>query len=112
MRVNGALQTVGIRTRRDRDEIRVDSVGSAPLFFSTEVLATKADYPADASATCPHCKLPLEAGQQAVRCPLCGVWHHEMPDEELDCWTHVPECAICRHTTDLTQGFQWTPEEL
>lgn len=107
--VNGLPMAHGIAALVDRDEIRVPPL--VPAFFSTERAAHVAPYPADGPrGFCPRCKRPLAAGDPAVRCPGCGLWHHAL--DHRPCWTHSDRCAACPHPTALDAGFQWTPEEL
>lgn len=115
--VNGLHSPLGIVMLADRDEIRWPAGGdpsdppAAPLFFSTERLATVAPYPADGRrGSCPRCKQALAAGDAAVKCPGCGLWHHAT--DALPCWTYGEHCAACPHSTSLEAGFQWTPEQL
>jgi hypothetical protein len=93
----------------DRDEILLHGVGRC--YFSTETLA-RIEPLSEESATgcCPRCKQGMTAGEPAVRCPGCGVWHHQ--SDELPCWTYAERCAICGGSTALDAGFSWTPEEL
>ena len=105
--LNGLSLPVGIRILADRDEIRID--GSAPMFFSTERLAQAEAFPsAEGPIYCPRCKLVLEAGSQAVRCPGCEVWHHQ--SEDLGCWAYAGACALCPQPTSLEAGYAWYPE--
>ena len=61
-----------------RDAIRWVGVGT--LYFSTEKLACLEAFPDPSEAIyCGRCKLPLESGQKAVRCPQCSIWHCEDP---------------------------------
>ena len=107
--VNGMPLATGIRVAADRDEIRVPGAGS--FYFSTETLARVEGFPASEQALfCPRCKQEIENDARAVKCPGCGVWHHQT--DELNCWTYSDVCALCAQPTDLTAGFQWTPEEL
>ncbi len=106
--VGGRPVLLGIRVLSDRDEIRVEGVGT--MFFSTEILARVESFPhADREFFCARCKLRLEPGVASVRCPGCGVWHHEAEDRA--CWTYAPGCAMCGHATDLEAGFGWTPDD-
>jgi hypothetical protein len=108
--VNGVPIPHGMAALADRDEIR--RPGSPPCFFSTERLAHVATYPADgARGFCPRCKQPIAAGDPAVKCPGCGLWHHAS-ENRLPCWTYGGQCAACSHPTSLDAGFQWTPAEL
>ena len=107
-RVNGAPLDAGIRVLRDRDELRVDG---HRRFFSTETLATVASFPGgDRAVFCPRCKLQIAPESAAVRCPRCGVWHHQ--SEELPCWTYAERCTLCDQSSRLDAGFGWTPEDL
>jgi hypothetical protein len=115
--VNGFPAPHGIVVLADRDEIRwpapldLASSPADPFFFSTERLATVVTYPdGTRRGSCPRCKQPLSAGDAAVRCPGCGLWHHAT--EALPCWTYGEQCAACPQPTPLDAGFQWTPEEL
>jgi hypothetical protein len=107
--VNGLPAPAGIRVLADRDEIQVD--GGGPLIFSTEALARSEPFPGfDRTIFCPRCKLEIERGAQSVKCPACGIWHHQT--EELPCWTYASSCALCPQPTGLETGYRWTPEEL
>ena len=107
--VNGVAVALGITALADRDEIR--AVGDSVLFFSTETLARVEPLPASvAGGFCPRCKQHIAADEPAVRCPACGLWHHE--SAAMPCWTYGPHCAACSQETTLDAGFRWTPEEL
>ena len=112
VRVNGVPLDLGIHVLRDRDELRV---GSTRAFFSAESLAAIEPFPGSVGPTlCPRCKLEVEAGKAAVRCPKCRVWHHQCPEEpdELGCWLYSEKCAAdCGQPTALDAGFRWTPED-
>jgi hypothetical protein len=105
--VNGYRLSGGLRTLLDKDEIRVPGAGT--VFFSTERLATVEPLPDTArDVCCPRCRQAVSPAASAVRCPSCGVWHHQSP--ELSCWTYAPGCAMCGQLTALDAGYQWTPE--
>jgi len=107
--VNGLPLATGMRVVSDRDEIRIPGVSN--VYFSTEGLAHVEEFPgSDQTLFCPRCKQEIEKGAAAVKCPACGVWHHQT--EDLNCWTYAEVCALCAHATDLGAGFQWTPEDL
>ena len=107
--VNGLPLSLGVRALSDRDEVR--AAGGDSLFFSTETLAHPVPYPGGLpKASCPRCLQELEAGVAAVRCPGCGVWHHEC--NELPCWTHGPRCQLCPQPSALDAGYRWSPEDL
>ena len=112
MAVNGQTMALGMRALRDRDEIRLGR--SCHLIFSTDAVPHVEPFPGIGhEAICPRCWEPIEVGRAAVRCPRCGVWHHEDESIERACWTHDPVCAA-----DQTQGtrldgtLNWTPEGL
>jgi len=107
--VNGFPLATGMRVLSDRDEIRVPEVGS--VYFSTERLARIDEFcSSDQALFCPRCKQEIQKGTLAVKCPGCGVWHHE--SDELNCWSYSEVCALCAQSTDLNSGFRWTPEHL
>lgn len=106
--VGGQPVALGLRALADRDEIRIEGVGT--MFFSTETLAMVEPFPhTDRDYFCARCKLQIRPGDPAVRCPGCGVWHHQ---GERECWTYAPKCAMCDYPTALDAGFRWTPEDL
>jgi len=108
-RVSGKSIATGIRRLVDRDEILLHGLGRC--YFSTETLARIEPLTEEAATgCCPRCKQGMAVGQPAVRCPGCGVWHHQ--SDELPCWTYAERCAICGGSTALDAGFSWTPEEL
>ena len=106
--VNGIPMATGIRVVSDQDRIRVPSADD--VYFSTESLARVEDFPGlDQISFCPRCKQEIEKSARAVKCPSCGVWHHQT--DELNCWTYADVCALCTQLTDLSTGFRWTPED-
>ncbi len=114
--LNGLLLVTGIRVLRNKDEIQAGDGG--PVYFSTERLPAVEVFAASVhSAKCPRCQQEIASGAAAVRCPACGIWHHQ--SEELPCWTgYVNEdrgfktCALCDYIVSLYPDaeFQWTPE--
>jgi hypothetical protein len=107
--VNGLPLATGMRVVSDRDEIRVPGVSN--VYFSTECLARVEVFAGRGQTLfCPRCKQEIEMGSPAVKCPACGVWHHQT--DELKCWTYADVCALCAQSTDLDAGFRWTPEDL
>ena len=106
--VNGSRLDTGIRVLRDRDELRA---AGGRMFFSSESLAVVVPFPDPGKTTfCPRCKLAIAPGSPAVRCPQCGVWHHQ--SEELPCWVYSVSCSLCDHPTALDAGYRWVPGEL
>jgi len=109
-RVNGEPVPLGIRVLRDRDEI-VTAPGMR-CFFSAEVCASIVPFAGGERAVfCPRCLLEIATGSPSVRCPVCGVAHHEDSSQQRPCWTYA-SCAACGHKSDLDAGLQWSPEEL
>ena len=107
--VNGVPVTLGIRVLADRDALTAPPV--PPVFFSTERLACVESFAgAERPLTCPRCKDPVESGSKVVRCPQCGVVHHQT--DELPCWTYAEHCALCPQPTALDGAYRWTPEGL
>ena len=106
--INGVRLGSGIRRLADRDSIRV--AGGSAAYFSIEQLAAVETFAAAESVYCPRCKLEIERGHAVVRCPSCGVFHHERAAEGQTCWTYAPTCALCDQPTDLDNSeFRWTP---
>lgn len=108
--INETPLETGLRILRDRDAIRL---ADAPtMYFSTERLARIEAF-AGTETVCPRCRLEINAGDAAVRCPACGVWHHERVAEGQNCWTYAKTCALCDQPTDLERAeLRWTPERL
>jgi len=111
VRVNGIVAPAGLVVLDDRDELRV--AGSPPLWFSTESIARVEAAPVRSGRAlrCPRCSDLIEAGTPAVRCPNCGVWHHQNPSRPCFTYENAP-CAACRVSSELDGGFRWSPEEL
>jgi hypothetical protein len=110
VRVNSRGVTAGLCVLSDRDEIRTGD--GSRFFFSSETLATVVPFPgAERPAYCGRCRVPIEAGAPAVRCPGpgCGIWFNE--SAELPCWTYTGKCPFCGFPTPLDAGFSWTPED-
>jgi hypothetical protein len=107
VRLNGFAPVAGGRVLQDHDEIRVHGCGT--LFFSAETLAHVEAFPGTGNIIhCGRCRLPIQNAQTAVRCPSCGIWHHEMAERK--CWTYSPACAFCPQATALDAGYSWVPE--
>jgi hypothetical protein len=109
LRINGTALATGIRLLSHRDELRLAGVAGR-AFFSLEGLARAAPFDGVEGSRCPRCQQGIEPGTPAVRCPQCGVWHHE--SEEFACWSYSPNCALCDQHTELDAGFRWTPDEV
>ncbi len=108
VRLNGVPVALGLAALRHRDELCFD--GGAPLYFSTERVASVERYEASDSPRCPRCTLGIEAGDSYVCCPRCGVLYHQ--GRTRKCWTYAEFCALCPHSTDLAAGLRWSPDVL
>ena len=110
VKINGAQMQLGVRVLQDRDAIQVNGTGLA--FFSTESLAEAVPFPGSPEPVpCPRCRMAIETACPAVRCPNCGIWHHQN-DDGLPCWTYAERCSLCDQLTDPDAGYRWTPEDL
>ena len=105
---NGQPVAAGMRVLAHRDSLAL--ADREPVFFSTEEAAQIEPFAGPAKVSCPRCRGGIQPGEQSVRCPACGVFHHETP--ERNCWTYAPTCALCTQPTALDAGRQWTPEIL
>jgi hypothetical protein len=116
VRVNGEPVTLGARLLRHQDEmvLRRGPAGATWRgYFSAERSARVQPFPGDEPAVCPRCKHPILPGKPAVKCPYCGVFHHNEPEGQRNCWTYSAHCATgCGQTTELDGQLHWTPEEL
>jgi hypothetical protein len=108
LRLNGVPVALGLAALRHRDELCFD--GGTPLYFSTERVVSLETYEASDSPRCPRCTLGIEAGDGYVRCPGCGVLHHQCQARE--CWTYTESCALCDQSSDLAAGLRWSPDLL
>jgi hypothetical protein len=107
--INGIPLFLGIRTLRDRDEIRWRPDGF--IFFSSEELAAVVDFPqSDRKIVCPRCKQEIEPGTPAVLCPGCKIYYHQ--SEQLPCYTYAENCGTCTRKTNLGSGYEWIPEQM
>lgn len=115
VRVNGQPIPGGFRVLEHRDEILV---GAVRYFFSAQSVPVVSVFRPEAGArlpTCPVCRGPIREGDQAVRCPGCGRWFHQL-DAAGDrrakhCWTYSPTCRFCSQPTTLTEEALWRPEK-
>jgi hypothetical protein len=113
VRVNGERVLGGMRLIEHKDEVLVEdarlvfSQESAPVIVRFTVL-TNLRLP-----TCPICRGPIRDGMQAVQCPGCGRWFHQIDDEgetARPCWTYAPTCRFCQHTTSFAAEAAWRPD--
>jgi hypothetical protein len=109
---NGQPLATGLAMLSDRDEIVTrDTQATRRWYFSNQQLAHIAPAPRG-QPTCPRCKSGIKAGTPAVRCPACGVWHHQALGD-LECWSYMERCGAChKQDTHLDGQVRWSPVEL
>ena len=105
---NGQNLFAGLRVLAHMDSVAL--AGEESVYFSTEETARVERYTGSARTSCPRCRSEVSPGQPAVKCPRCGVFHHETA--ERNCWSYAPTCAVCPQPTPLGLGLQWTPGAL
>ncbi len=108
--INGQRIDLGLCVLDDRDHIRIGQ--REGFFFSAEKPNETVSFPgSDHEVICPRCKAPIEAGEEAVCCPGCGVWHHQ--SETRPCWIYDKTCGYChKQPTELDAGLQWVPQRV
>jgi hypothetical protein len=102
---NGVRVAVGLRVLAHGDWL--SAAQGAPVFFSTEEAVCVETFVSPESMLCPRCKSEIVAGHAVVRCPDCGMIHHELADRNW--WTYAPKCAQCSCPTALDTGLRWSP---
>ena len=105
---NGQPVPAGLRILAHRDSLAIGN--SEPVFFSTEEAPQVETFAGVDPVSCPRCRGDIELGNAVVRCPDCGVMHHEAADR--NCWTYAENCALCSQPTAFDAGLRWTPEGL
>jgi hypothetical protein len=114
-RVNGQPVLGGLRVLDRKDEI---VIAGARLFFSAESTPQVVPFRTPAGTrppTCPVCRGPIKDDMQAVQCPGCGRWFHQLDaaegQKEKPCWTYAPTCRFCAHPTSFAADAAWAPEK-
>ena len=114
VRVNGLPVAGGLRILEHRDEVLV---GGHLWYFSAESrpVCTVFQLPeGQRRPTCPVCRGPVREGEQAVQCPGCGRWFHQLAAAEgqraRNCWTYAATSRFCKHPTSLSGEPVWRPE--
>jgi Prokaryotic RING finger family 1 len=108
VRHNGVPIKAGLRMLEHRDALAPEA--GTLLFFSTEELARVEPFAGAAAVACQRCRGEIRQEDAAVRCPSCGVVHHEAADR--NCWTYAETCAMCPQPSAPDAGLSWSPEEL
>ena len=114
VRVNGQAILGGLRVLEHKDEVLLSETR---LYFSMEsnpIVAVYRLFENGRAPICPICRGPIRDGMQAVQCPGCGRWFHQL-DAEGDrlaktCWTYAPKCRFCSHPTAFDTESAWRPE--
>lgn len=114
VRINGQPVLGGVRVLDHKDEILL---AETRLYFSMEATPLVVLYrPAEGSRPpiCPICRGPIRDGMQAVQCPGCGRWFHQLAADgdrpAKSCWTYAPTCRFCSHPTAFGAESAWRPE--
>jgi hypothetical protein len=116
VRVNTRPLLLGACVLEDKDELTT-AVGPT-WFFSTETVACVEPLPETTTpAVCPRCRQEIAPREPIVRCPGCGVAHHQSQERGLPCWTGDPDapfetCAQCDAPATLGGDFRWSPNDL
>jgi hypothetical protein len=113
--VNGQAVLGGLRVVVHKDEVLL---GQSRFFFSAEAVPVVARFRLEAGSrapTCPTCRGPLRDGEEAVQCPGCRRWYHQIAAQANEkgktCWTYAPTCRFCTHPTSLGGEPVWRPEQ-
>lgn len=107
--INGLRMLAGERVLKNMDEILLRGMGR--IYFSTEKLATVEPFPGGGKMLCGRCRQEIKEKTPGVKCPGCGIWHHQSNDD-LPCWTYSSRCSNCDYQTEIGSGYRWTPEGL
>jgi hypothetical protein len=113
--VNGHPLLGGFHVLEHKDEFLV---GRRRFYFSSESTPAAVVFRAEPGArpcTCPVCRGVIRDGDQAVQCPNCSRWFHQLEPAEgrpgRRCWTFAAQCRICNHPTSLSGEPVWRPEK-
>jgi hypothetical protein len=107
--VNGEQILAGACRLSDRDAIRVGR--GATMFFSTSQSPVVTAFSGAKPLKCVRCSELIQPGTPAVRCPSCGIWHHQ--NEERACFDYADRCGGCNvQSTSLDEDSAWSPREV
>jgi hypothetical protein len=113
-RVNGEPVLGGLRLLEHADEVLVGAVRLCFSQESTPVVVCFALAAGQRPPVCPVCRGPVKEGAQAVQCPGCGRWFHQLGAEDgrpaKPCWTYAPTCRFCNHPTSFAAEAAWRPD--
>ena len=87
----------------NRDEIEC---GGRTYYVANDSAAEPLAYESTGrEVRCARCQSRLTGGEQTIRCPGCGAYHHRT------CWHYEqsPGCQKCKHPAS---HFAWSPEQL
>jgi hypothetical protein len=114
VRVNGEPVLGGMRLLEHTDEILAPG---ARLCFSQQTAPVVVRFlPAEGQRlpVCPVCRGPIRELMQAVQCPGCGRWFHQLDADgerpAKPCWTYAPTCRFCNHPTSFAAEDVWRPD--
>lgn len=114
IRVNGEPVLGGLRVLEHKDEILLQG---KRFYFSSESAPVRVAYRVSEGGrppTCPICRGPIKDEMQAVCCPGCGRWFHQLdatPDRPAKpCWTYALTCRFCSHPTAFSAEAVWRPD--
>jgi hypothetical protein len=115
VRINGLPILGGLHILQHRDELLIDG---KRFYFSAESTPILARFQLNEGArqpTCPVCRGPLQDEEQAIQCPGCGRWFHQITEAQdgrrpRTCWTYAATCRFCQHPTALDGATSWRPE--
>jgi hypothetical protein len=114
VRVNGLPILGGIRLLGHKDEILLPAGRMYLSMESTPGVVPFRTPPAGRAPICPICRGPVRDGQEAVQCPGCTRWFHQITPQGdspgKPCWTYAPTCRFCNHPTPLDSAAAWRPD--
>jgi hypothetical protein len=115
VRINGLPILGGLAILQHRDELLI---GGRRFCFSAESTPLVTRFHLSEGArrpACPVCRGALQDEEEAVQCPGCGRWFHQIEASEgkraRACWTYAATCRFCRHPTSLNGDTAWRPEQ-
>jgi hypothetical protein len=108
VRVNGLPVLGGARVLEHKDEVLTRQGRACFSAESAPVVVPYRTPEGSRGATCPVCRGPIRDGMDAVQCPGCGRWFHQLDAKK--CWTYAPTCRFCTHPTAFAAEAAWRPD--